>query len=106
MHRPVPPTCAPGKVVPAFLMLMLSRSSLTPQFRVACTQVAVKVVDVRTLTSVGALEQLQEEISALSTLRHKHIIRLRTVQLLSHSICFVTEHVDGGTLKQLQDKQV
>eukprot|EP00887_Chlorella_sp_A99_P007783 scaffold20.g7783.t1 len=68
-------------------------------------QVAVKVIDACSLTSVGALEQLQEEISALSTLRHKHIIRLLGVHPMHHSICFVMEHMSGGTLKQYLLKQ-
>lgn len=59
----------------------------------------------RTLTSVGALEQLQEEVAALSSLRHRHIIRLLSMQLLGHSICFIMEHASGGTLKQLLDRR-
>lgn len=70
-------------------------------------RVAVKAVDCRRFKSIADLEAVQEEAALLSTLRHRHIVRLQAVPQIRPSHMFIVmEHAGGGTLHDLLRRKV
>lgn len=61
-------------------------------------RVAVKAVDATRFHSIGEIEQVQEEMAVLATLRHPNIIRLLEVHFLAGCFYFVMEYASTGSL--------
>lgn len=62
--------------------------------------VAIKTVDASRFRSISEIEQIQEEMSVLSNLKHPNIIRLFEVHFLNDVFYFVMEYASGGSLVQ------
>lgn len=60
--------------------------------------VAIKIVDCGKFRSIAEIEQIQDEISVLSTLKHPNIIRLLDVHFLDSVFYFIMEFASGGSL--------
>lgn len=60
--------------------------------------VAVKILDATRFRSISEIEQVQEEMSVLSSLKHPHIIRLYEVLFIANVFYLVMELGSGGSL--------
>ncbi|CAD7702489.1 unnamed protein product, partial [Ostreobium quekettii] len=60
--------------------------------------VAVKIIDAGKFRSISEIEQIQEEISVLSNLKHPSIIRLLDVHFIDSVFYFIMEFASGGSL--------
>lgn len=60
--------------------------------------VAIKIIDCGKFRSISEIEQIQDEISVLSTLKHPNIIRLLDVHFLDSVFYFIMEFASGGPL--------
>lgn len=63
------------------------------------------MVDASNFRSISQIEQVQEEISVLSTLKHPHIIRLMDMHFASNIFYFVMEYASGGSLVDFMRRQ-
>lgn len=68
--------------------------------------VAVKSVDASTFRSIAQIDQIQDEISVLSGLKHPNIIRLLDMHFANNTFYFVMEYAAGGDLVGYVKKQV
>ncbi|GMH43205.1 hypothetical protein BSKO_11127 [Bryopsis sp. KO-2023] len=60
--------------------------------------VAVKIIDAGKFRSISEIEQIQDEISVLSNLKHPNIIRLLDVHFVDSVFYFIMDFASGGTL--------
>jgi len=68
--------------------------------------VAVKMVNGSNFRNIQEIEQVQDEMRVLSSLKHDHIIRLLDVQYIGNCIYFVMEFAGGGELhKYMWEKE-
>ena len=68
--------------------------------------VAVKSVDASNFRSIAQIDQIQDEISVLSGLKHPCIIRLLDMHFTNNIFYFVMEYASGGCLVDYVRKQV
>lgn len=68
--------------------------------------VAVKSVDASNFRSIAQIDQIQDEISVLSGLKHPCIIRLLDMHFTNNIFYFVMEYASGGSLVDYVRKQV
>ena len=73
---------------------------------VAGETVAVKSVDANSFRSIAQIDQIQDEISVLSGLKHPNIIRLLDMHFTNNTFYFVMEYAAGGDLVGYVRKQV
>ena len=66
---------------------------------------AIKEVDASRFRSIGAIEQVQDEISMLSSLKHANIIALRSMHFAANTFYFVMDVASGGSLADYTAKQ-
>lgn len=64
--------------------------------------VAIKMVNVSNFRSVQEIEQVQDEMRVLSSLKHDNIIRLHDTQHTGNYIYFVMEYAGGGELHKVR----
>ncbi|PNH06249.1 putative serine/threonine-protein kinase [Tetrabaena socialis] len=76
----------------AFGLVRIGRNMLTDEL------VAVKGVDATRFRSIAEIEQIQEEMSVLSSLKHPNIIRLHDVHFQSNTFFLVMEYAGNGSL--------
>ncbi len=76
------------------------------QVAVAGETVAVKSVDASNFRSIAQIDQIQDEISVLSGLKHPCIIRLLDMHFTNNIFYFVMEYAAGGCLVDYVRKQV
>ena len=88
---------------PASLHVMQHFSKPVP---VAGETVAVKSVDASNFRSIAQIDQIQDEISVLSGLKHPCIIRLLDMHFTNNIFYFVMEYASGGCLVDYVRKQV
>ncbi|KXZ57079.1 AMPKR1 protein [Gonium pectorale] len=83
-----------GKVIGAgaFGLVRIGRNIATDEL------VAVKGVDATRFRSITEIDQIQEEMSVLSSLKHPHIIRLYDVHFQNNTFFLVMEFAGGGSL--------
>lgn len=88
-----------GKVIGtgAFGIVRLARRT-DPIASVGEELVAVKILDATRFRSISEIEQVQEEMSVLSQLKHPHIIRLYEVLFIANVFYLVMEFGSGGSL--------
>lgn len=60
--------------------------------------VAIKAVDATRFRSITEIEQVQEEMAVLATLKHPNIIRLLEVHFVNSCFYFVMEYASGGSM--------
>ena len=60
--------------------------------------VAVKAVDATKFRSISEIELVQDEIRALSSVKHENIVNLREVLFEDHVFYFVMDFASGGSL--------
>lgn len=60
--------------------------------------VAVKTVDASKFRSISDIEQMEEEMRVLATLKHPYIIRLFEVTYANNTFYLVMEYASGGSL--------
>ena len=68
--------------------------------------VAIKSVDASNFRSIAQIDQIQDEISVLSGLKHPCIIRLLDMHFTNNIFYFVMEYASGGCLVDYVRKQV
>ena len=68
--------------------------------------VAVKSVDASNFRSIAQIDQIQDEISVLSGLKHPSIIRLLDMHFTNNIFYFVMEYAAGGCLVDYVKTQV
>lgn len=68
--------------------------------------VAIKSVDASNFRSIAQIDQIQDEISVLSGLKHPCIIRLLDMHFTNNIFYFVMEYAAGGCLVDYVRKQV
>lgn len=68
--------------------------------------VAVKSVDASNFRSIAQIDQIQDEISVLSGLKHPCIIRLLDMHFTNNIFYFVMEYAAGGCLVDYVRTQV
>ncbi len=73
---------------------------------VAGETVAIKSVDASNFRSIAQIDQIQDEISVLSGLKHPCIIRLLDMHFTNNIFYFVMEYASGGCLVDYVRKQV
>ena len=88
---------------PASLHVMQHLSKVVA---VAGETVAVKSVDASNFRSIAQIDQIQDEISVLSGLKHPCIIRLLDMHFTNNIFYFVMEYASGGCLVDYVRKQV
>ena len=66
----------------------------------------MKSVDASTFRSIAQIDQIQDEISVLSGLKHPNIIRLLDMHFANNTFYFVMEYAAGGDLVGYVKKQV
>lgn len=95
-------------VISLYLSDLSFKAAITENFETfpSGEMVALKMVDTQTLMHLDELQQLQDEVSALSALRHPRIIRLYSTQQVQSKFYFIMEFAPGGSLKELLDSQV
>jgi hypothetical protein len=62
--------------------------------------VAVKVLSAAAADAAG-VARMQREAAVLAAIEHPHLVRLRGVRVVEHSIALVLEHAAGGSLASL-----
>mmetsp|Transcript_33534 Transcript_33534/g.74200 ORF Transcript_33534/g.74200 Transcript_33534/m.74200 type:complete len:874 (-) Transcript_33534:546-3167(-) len=60
--------------------------------------VAVKAVDASRFRSISEIEQIQEEMNVLSSLKHPNIIKLYEMQFINNVFFLIMEFASGGSL--------
>ena len=70
----------------------------SPCLRALDEIVAVKVVDATKFRSIAEIELIQDEIRALSSVKHENIVNLREVLFEDHVFYFVMDFASGGSL--------
>lgn len=73
---------------------------------IAGERVAVKMINSSKLSSIGAIEQLQDEMTVLSALHHPNIVRLRELHYVKPTFYFVMDLATGGSLAEYLALQV
>lgn len=66
----------------------------------------MKSVDASSFRSIAQIDQIQDEISVLSGLKHPNIIRLQDMHFANNTFYFVMEYAAGGDLVGYVKKQV
>lgn len=66
----------------------------------------MKSVDASSFRSIAQIDQIQDEISVLSGLKHPNIIRLLDMHFANNTFYFVMEYAAGGDLVGYVKKQV
>ena len=61
-------------------------------------KVAIKFIDVKSLTSPEDINRVYTEIGVLRGLNHPNIVKLHEAFMLNEEICFVMEYCSGGEL--------
>jgi len=69
--------------------------------------VAIKMIKASDLKSIGQIEQIEDEMNALSALHHPHIVHLREMHFAkaTSTFNFVMDLAAGGTLAEYSASQ-
>nr|ADI46954.1 AMPKR1m [Volvox carteri f. nagariensis] len=83
-----------GKVIGAgaFGLVRIGKNTITEEL------VAVKGVDATRFRNIAEIDQIQEEMSVLSSLKHPNIIRLYDVHFQSNTFFLIMEFAGNGSL--------
>ncbi|GFR43165.1 hypothetical protein Agub_g4214 [Astrephomene gubernaculifera] len=76
----------------AFGLVRIGKNIMTDEL------VAIKSVDASRFRSIAEIDQIQEEMSVLSSLKHPNIIRLFDVHFQNNTFFLVMEFAGGGSL--------